>query len=418
MIGLIGISYKSADLIIRERFSFSKEEISELAQSCIQSGRMEGIVILSTCNRSEIYYSCSRENTQAAIDTILNELTVRKNYDATLAPHFYFKQNSEMVQHLFKVVSGIDSLIIGEDQIIGQVKEAYTYAENIKSTDKILRRLFLKAFEVGKKVRTETQISRGNASASSAAVNLAHQRFMNMKELHVMMIGAGQTGQLVLNSLRKSKFASLTIANRTFSKAEELAQIYGGTSITIDEINEHLPQCDMIFIATDAKEPIVKHEAVVKAVQRRGTGKKQSYFDLSVPRNIEDSIADIEGVELFTIDDLQNIVQNTTDSRMREVSAALKIIERAKKLFVEWEHEQELIPTIIKIKENFHKLNRQEMEEFYKNRSIEQSDLLEEYAQLLSDKFARTFIKNLKTISKDADSKTFVEMAEDFFELK
>lgn len=417
MIGLVGISYKSADLVIRERFSFSKEEIAEIAANLKKSTNLYGAVILSTCNRSEIYYSCPKEKYNDALEAIFNELKIKKNYTEAHRQFFYLKENSTMVEHLFKVVSGVDSLILGEDQIIGQVKEAFFYAEKIKSTDKILRRLFTKGIEVGKKVRSQTMISRGSASASSAAVNLAHQRFMKMKELHVMMIGAGQTGQLVLNSLRKSKFASLIIANRTYSKAEELAQIYGGKSITIEEIEDHLPYCDMIFIATDAQEPIVKVDAVKKAMSLRENNNKQSYFDLSVPRNIEDSITHIKGVELFTIDDLQSIVQSTNASRKKEISAAMELINHAKEHFLDWEHEQQLVPMILKIKKNFHQLNHEEMEEFMKIRSLKEHELLEEYSKHITEKFARTFIKNLKTVSKEAKDKSFIEMAEDFFDL-
>lgn len=418
MTGLIGISYKSADLVIRERFSFSKEEIAEIAESCLKSGYINGLVILSTCNRSEIYYNCPKEKTKQAADTILNELTEKKNYDSSLSSYFYFKENSEMVEHLFKVVSGIDSMILGEDQIIGQVKEAFSYAEEIKSTDKILRRLFTKAFEIGKRVRTKTQISRGSASASAAAVNLAHQRFVRMPELHVMMIGAGQTAQLVLNNLRKTQFASLTVANRTFSKAQEVAEIYGGKGIKIEEIEEHLPGCDMIFIATDAKEPIIKLETAKKVIEQRGSENSQSYFDLSVPRNIEDSIAEIEGIELFTIDDLQSIVSNTNNNRKQQIAVAMEIIRKATENFTNWEHEQELVPVILKIKKNFNELNQAEMEEFMKIRSLKENELLEEYSKHITEKFARVFIKNLKSVSREVEnSKDFMAMAKGFFEM-
>ena len=418
MTGLIGISYKSAELVIRERFSFSKDEIADIAENCLKSGYIKGMIILSTCNRSEIYYNCPKEKTKEAANTILNELAERKNYDSSLSSHFYFKENSEMVEHLFKVVSGIDSMILGEDQIIGQVKEAFSYAEEIKSTDKILRRLFTKAFEIGKRVRTKTDISRGSASASAAAVNLAHQRFVRMPELHVMMIGAGQTGQLVLNNLRKTKFASLTVANRTLSKAQEVAEIYGGKAIQIDEIEQHLHECDMVFIATDAKEPIVKLETVKRVIQQRGSENSQSYFDLSVPRNIEDSIAEIEGVELFTVDDLQSIVRHTNDSRKQQIASAMEIISKATENFTDWEHEQELVPVILKIKKNFNELNQSEMEEFMKIRSLKENELLEEYSKHITEKFARVFIKNLKSVSKEVEnSKDFVALAEGFFEM-
>lgn len=174
----------------------------------------------------------------------------------------------------------------------------------------------------------------------------------------------------------------------------------------------------MIFIATDAKEPIVKVESVKKAVQHRSVDQPQSYFDLSVPRNIEDSVAQIEGVELFTIDDLQSIVQSTTHNRKKEISAAMEIIDKATAHFTEWEHEQELVPTILKIKKNFHQLNHEEMEEFMKIRSLKENELLEEYSKHITEKFARVFIKNLKSISKEVNnSDDFIAMAEGFFEL-
>jgi len=418
MTGLIGISYKSADLEIRERFSFSEEEIDEISETCLKSGYVNGVVILSTCNRSEIYYSCPKEKTKQAADVILNELSVKKNYNSSLSSYFYFKENSEMVEHLFKVASGIDSMILGEDQIIGQVKEAFSHAEKNKSTDKILKRLFTKAFEIGKRVRTKTQINRGSASASAAAVNLAHQRFVRMPELHVMLIGAGQTGQLVLNNLRKAKFASLTVANRTYSKAEEVAKIYGGKAIKIEEIEKHLPECDLIFIATDAKEPIVKLETAKRAIQKRGNENTQSYFDLSVPRNIEDSVAQIEGIELFTIDDLQNIVQHTNHNRQKEIAAAMEIINKATVNFTNWEHDQELVPVILNIKKSFNKLNQAEMEEFMRIRSLKENDLLEEYSKHITEKFARVFIKNLKSVSREVENrKDFMAMAKEFFKI-
>lgn len=417
MTGLVGISYKSADLEIRECFSFTKEDISKMAISLSNSGKLQGLVVLSTCNRSEIYYHCPRNESREALELIMAELTLRKNYTPSLAPYFYFKENSEMVEHLFQVVSGIDSLIVGEDQVIGQVKDAFYYAEEIKSTDKILRRLFTKAFEVGKKVRTQTQISRGSASASSAAVNLCHHIFPDMSQLNLLMIGAGQTGQLVLKSLRKSTFGSLIIANRTFSKAEELAILHNGKSVKLEDINQYLPKSDIVFIATDSAEPIVKFESAKRALQQRTRPQKQLYFDLSVPRNVEDTVGKIKEIDLYTIDDLQHIVESTNQKRMKEISAAMNIIRKANDNFASWKQEQELIPTILKIKHNFHKLNQDEIKEFMKIRSIKEHKILEEYSNHITEKFARVFIKNLKAISKETDKKDFLEMAKEFFEL-
>ncbi len=417
MIGLIGISYKSADLEIRERFTFSKEEIDSFSKQLLSSDKIRGLVVLSTCNRTEIYYHTPQDTNKEALHLILGALTLLKNYYDKLEPYFYFKDGEQTVEHLFKVVSGIDSLIVGEDQIIGQVKEAYHYAESIQSTDKILNRLFTKALETGKKVRTRTEISRGSASASSAAVNLCHHRFSDLSNQNLLMIGAGQTGQLVLHSLRKSTFSSLRIANRTYAKAEELSQLHGGESIKLEEVDRYLANSDIIFIATDSPEPLVRLAAVKKALKNRTRPQKQLFFDLSVPRNIEEEIGNLEAIDLFTIDDLTKIVESTNQKRMKEISAAMDIIRRAGNHFMTWKHEQELVPTILKIKENFQQLNKTEMEEFMKIRSIKDNKLLNEYSNHITEKFARVFIKNLKTLSRDTGKKDFIAMAEEFFEL-
>ncbi len=417
MTGLVGISYKSADLEIRERFAFSKEEIATFTEQLLKTEKIQGVVVISTCNRTEIYYHASQNHNGDALEEIFHVLSAQKNYTKILKPYFYIKTNDQAVLHLFKVVSGIDSLIVGEDQIIGQVKEAFQFAKEIKSTDKILNRLFAKALETGKKVRTQTEISRGSASASSAAVNLCHQRFPDLSNQNVMLVGAGQTGQLVLNSLRKSTFKSLHIANRTYAKAEELSQLHGGKSIALNEVDNYLADSDIIFIATDSPEPLMKLEAVKKALKNRTRVQMQLFFDLSVPRNIEEKIGKLEGIELFTIDDLTKIVKSTNHKRLKEISAAMEIISRAKNLFVSWKNEQELVPTILKIKENFQLLNKTEMDEFKKIRSIKEDKLLAEYSNHITEKFARVFIKNLKELSKAADKKDFIAMAEEFFEL-
>ena len=417
MTALIGISYKTADLEIRERFAFSSAEIAAFSKRLLNSGKVKGIVILSTCNRTEIYYHAPKSQKEAALRGILAGLEELKGYSDSLKPNFYFRENEETVAHLFKVVSGIDSLIVGEDQIIGQVKDAFDYARKIQSTDKILNRLFSKALETGKKVRTQTEISRGSASASSAAVNLCHQRFPDLSNQNLLMIGAGQTGQLVLNSLRKSKFNALHIANRTLRKAEELARLHSGKSIRLEEVEHYLPQSDIIFVATDSPEPLLKLGALKESLKKRNQSQKQLIFDLSVPRNVEEEIGRLAGIELFTIDDLTKIVESTNQKRMEEISAAMQIIDRATALFLSWQHEQELVPTILKIKENFRQLNRAETEEFKKIRSIKEDKVLDEYSQHITEKFARVFIKNLKQLSKEAGKKDFISLAEEFFEL-
>ncbi len=231
------------------------------------------------------------------------------------------------------------------------------------------------------------------------------------------MIGAGQTGQLVLNSLRKSTFKSLHIANRTYAKAEELSQLHGGKSIRLEDVDQYLADSDIIFVATDSPEPLLKTVTVKEALQQRKQQQKQLLFDLSVPRNVEKEVGTLTDIELYTIDDLIRIVKSTNQKRLKEISAAMEIIHHTENNFMTWKHEQELVPTIIKIKKNFQQLNKTEMEEFMKIRSIKKDELLSEYSHHITEKFARVFIKNLKEISKKADRKDFISMAEEFFEL-
>ncbi len=417
MLGLAGISYKSADLEIRECFAFTKEDIQLFSKNILKHNSIYGVVILSTCNRTEIYYHFKKELKGQANKAILEELTLMKSYSPDYSSYFYFKENKDLVIHLFRVVSGIESLIVGEDQIIGQVKDAFYYAEELKTTDKILKRLFTKAFEVGKKVKTQTQISRGSASASSAAVNLCFQHYSDFSRLNFLMIGAGQTGQLVLNSLKKSKLGNLIVSNRTLSRAKELANHYQGNSIALNKINTVLPDADIIFVATDAPQPLLTKKMLEAAIEKRKRPYLPLLFDLSVPRNIEESVSRMNSVDLYTIDDLQQIVASTNKKRLKEIAAAMKIIEKAEHIFSAWHKEQDLIPAILKIKTSFQSLNKKEKEEFMRIRSIKEHELLEEYSNHITEKFARVFIKNLKNISKDADKKSFIEMAQEFFDM-
>ncbi|MDF1547308.1 MAG: glutamyl-tRNA reductase [Bacteroidales bacterium] len=417
MLGLIGISFKSAAISIREQYAFSSEEIEKFSRILQNNVNHKGVVVISTCNRTEIYFHSRKRHEKDAFDLILGALTTLKNYSDEHRPSFYFKSGKEVAEHLFKVTAGIDSLVIGEDQIIGQVKSAYTTAQEINSCDTILSRLFTKAFEAGKKVRSTTTINQGSASVSSAAVDLCLKNFPNLSKHTVFVIGAGQTGQLVLTSLGKRQIKSLYVANRTVEKAESLADKYNGIGIGLDEIEEYLPKSDVVIVATDSQNYLLNKAMMAKVKSLRKNADNQLFIDLSVPRNIDPAIASIEGVNLYAVDDLTQIVNSTTQKRTEAVDDAMKIIDEVSEDFMEWLVVRGLSPIFAKIKTNFQQIHQSEIEGFVKVNGITDHAKVEEYGRHISDKYARLFIRNLRSMAKNGESKDSIEAINELFEL-
>ena len=417
MIGLIGTSFKSADIGIREQYAFSPEDIIKFSEILKNNSDHKGLVILSTCNRTEIYFHCRKRNEDEAFELILGVLSTLKNYSSAHRPAFYFKSGKEVAEHLFKVTSGIDSLVIGEDQIIGQERNSFCIAEEIKSADTVLTRLFTKAFEAGKKVRSNTTINEGSASVSSAAVDLCLKQFPKLSEHTVLIIGAGQTGQLVLTSLGKRKIQSLYVANRTLKKAKALAERYNGQGIGLTEIEEYLPKCDIVIVATDSKDYLLDKEMMKRVSKLRNSESNQLLIDLSVPRNIDPEIKHLPGVGLFAVDDLTEIVNSTTQRRSEAVSDAVKVIDEVCEDFMDWLVVRGLSPIFAKIKTNFNQIHQSEIEGFVKVNGIKERDKIEEYGKHISDKYARLFIRNLRSMVKNGESKESIEAINELFEL-
>ena len=411
MIGLIGTSYKSAPVEIRGQFTFLKDEIEDFSNLLKKDNDFKSLVIISTCNRTEIYFYTQKTNDVDGFNTILNALAVQKGYSDDLQKYFYFKSGKEAIEHLFKVSAGIDSLIIGEDQIIGQVKNSFATAQELKLTDGIIERLFNKAFEAGKKVRSETKINKGSGSVSSAAVDLCNKYYPDLSEANIFIIGAGQTGQLVLTSLNKKNIGKLFIANRTLSKAEELAEQYSGTALPLNKIADYLPQSDIVIVATDAKSYLITKD-MLNAVEN----KKQLFIDLSVPQNIDEEIANLENKQLYAVDDLSEIVNETTRRRKNEIEKAEKIIEKIAEEYMEWLVMRGLSPVFSKIKENLRQVHEQEIQGFLKANNINNQEVLEHYGKHISDKYSRIFIKNLRKVFKNGQKKEYMEAITELFE--
>jgi len=416
MLGVIGISYKSSSIEIREQFSFTAPEIEQFTKLFQTDLGAQGVVIISTCNRTEIYFRAEKCCADRGFEQVLKWLAHFKNYRKELQQYFYFKEGEDAVEHLFKVVSGIDSMIIGEDQIIGQVKSAFKFSLDNNSAGSVLTRMFNKAFEAGKRVRTETKINEGCASVSSAAVDLCEKQFPDLKGKNILLVGTGQTGELALQNFSKRGCKSIYVTNRTFSKALHNAEKYNATAFEIEELDVYLYKCDVILVATASKTHLISKEMVRKSVDQRQT--KQLYIDLSVPRNINEDIEHIEKVSLYAVDDLQEIVEATSIKRKEAIADAMSIIDIIKLDFMDWLSSQDLTPVIIKIKDNFHQINNSELKGYLKTNSIRDSETISNYGRHISDKYARLFIRNLRTVSQNGKRKEFIELVNELFELQ
>lgn len=414
MIGVIGISYKTAPLEIRENFSFSKEEIVPFSELLQQETEITDIVLVSTCNRTEIYFSQDIHDSQMAFELIYEVIKKFKGINEHCWQYFYHRTNAGAVRHLFEVVSGLDSLIIGEDQIIGQVKDAYLTCTELALTDAVLMRLFQKSFEAGKRVRTETGIKLGITSVSSAAVEMCANLLGGISDKSVMMVGAGETGNLALQNIAKKGVRQIAVSNRTAEKAEKIAAKYNGIAIPFESFEKYLHGYDIIMIATSSATPVITAEMVRKTRHIR-PNHHQVFIDLSVPRNIEASVAEIENVELLSVDDLQEIVKQTTEKKKEAAEKAKLILDEVVGDFTEWLASRSLRPAIKIITNNFQAINQEELSTYRKVNTPEMQKIVDDYTQHLTQRYTRLLIKNLKSLTDNGKNIDSLKIINDLF---
>ena len=415
MVGLTGISYKTSTVDVREKFSLLKEEIIPFSELLQKETDISEIVVLSTCNRTEIYFSQDKYDFTLAAKLVYKTLKNFKGVKQKYWNSFYSYSGDEAIRHLFQVASGIDSMIIGEDQIFGQIKDAYMFCTEAALTDAVLMRLFQKSFEAGKRVRTETKIKMGTTSISSAAVQKCSRIFENLSDKRVLMVGAGETGTLVLQNFRKNGSPAIAVTNRTPEKAEKLAAQHKCTLLPLEQVESHLYLYDIIIVATGSPVPLVTHRMVEKNLSKR-TGNKQVYVDISVPRNIEENVENLEGVELYTIDHLQEVVDSSMEKRKDCIDSATKIIDDMVNDFSEWLASRSLRPAIKAITYNMLKVTKEELSG-YRTDSEESQLAVNEFSKHLAQKYTRLFIKNLKQMTSNGKKTDHLKMVNELFNI-
>jgi glutamyl-tRNA reductase len=416
VIGVIGLNYKTASIEIREKISFSEEQIILFIKTLKQFESVAGVVVLSTCNRVEIYYHIKNHSVQEANNIVLQYLLDYKNLDSAVKDHLYILNGFEAVRHLFQVAAGLNSMVLGEDQIIGQVKNAFLISEHEHCAGPVLTRLFNRSFNAGKQVRTDTKINEGCASVSSAAATLAKQHYPDIASRSVLLIGAGQTGRLSTMSLIEKGCKNLFITNRTHERAIEVAKEFKVTAVPFNSIKDYLVTCDIVMIATGSNIPLIDVEIMLEVMPKREF-RPIVIVDLSVPRNVAMEVGNVEFVTLFDVDDTQEVINDTIEKRRFEIAKAEEIVSALADDYMEWLASLSLSPTIRQIQENFRRINEIEIENYRKCQNGADRTPLREYGNHISDKFSRLIIENLKMLTDNGKNVEHLKMLNELFEL-
>lgn len=416
MIGLIGLNYKSAPVDVREIIAFTEDQIRQFTKNLKQLENVVGVVVLSTCNRTEIYFHIKIDTTQDGFDMVYNRLADYKNLNVSVKKHLYFFEGLKTVKHLFSVTGGLNSMALGEDQIIGQVKNAFLISEHGHCAGPVLTRLFNRAFSAGKRIRTETKINEGSASVSSAAATLAKQQYPDIASRSILLIGAGQTGRLSMLSLIEKGCKNLYITNRTFEKANEVAKEFKTTAVPFSDINKYLITCDIVMVATGSVTPLINKSMIAEVMPKRDF-RPLTIVDLSVPRNVEQDVANIKHITLFDVDDTEVVIKGTFKKRKGEIIKAEEIISTIANNYMEWLTSLNLSPTIRQIQENFRKIHDMEFENYRKLKNGVDRKPIQDYGTHIADKFSHLIIESLKNITHNGKKVEHLKMFNELFEL-
>ena len=356
---VIGLNHKTAPVELRERLSIGEAQLADALSGLKSHDPISECLVLSTCNRIEIYaYITTREDDDLIVDFLAK--FCKTNQDG-FRPHLYSYAGHKAVEHLFRVASGIDSMVLGEDQILGQVKSAYGASSKAGATGSVLNTLFQQAITIGKKARTDTNIGRGAFSVGSVAVQLARSIFDEPKGRTILIIGAGKMGKLTITHLTAWGASTVLVANRTHKKAVDLAAQCCGQAIKFDDLPSALQTADIVITSTGAKEPIITREMVSSAMRVR-RGRPAFFIDIAVPRDIEPSVGDIDNVFVYNIDDLQAAVDTDTAGRQFEVAKVEAIVKQGVEEFMGWFRTLDAVPVITALRDKFEDIRQGEIE--------------------------------------------------------
>jgi glutamyl-tRNA reductase len=414
---LVGLNHKTAPVEVRENLYFEISSLEVGLDGLRQKAAIKECAIISTCNRVEVYAVTENEDGIKDIIDFLSE------FHGVPTPHFarylYVLKRNAATRHMLRVTASLDSMVMGEPQILGQVKNAYRLAFGMKTTGPILNRLFNHAFFVAKKVRTETGIGRYATSVSHAAVELTKRIFDDLSGRRVMLIGAGGMGKHALTHLVAAGVRDLIIANRTIGRAQEIAENTGGRAIRIEEAYNHLKEADIVITATSSDDFIIKPRNVLDALKLR-RNEPMFMIDIAVPRGIDPRVGELENVYLYDIDDLQSVVVETSKVRHDHLEKAEEIVLQGDARFHRWLEGLKAVPTIISIRRRFDEIKSIEVEKALKklgNISERDKEIIEGMASGIIGKILHRPVNSLKTEASKLTGDIYVDTIRELFNL-
>ena len=415
---VLGLNHKTAPIEIRERLAFPEDRIETALHQVKSLTSLKENMILSTCNRVEIY-AAAREIENAILD--LKHFLSR--YHALSLKEFekslYSFVGEEAVRHIFRVASSLDSMVVGEPQILGQIKEAYNIAVESKTSGLILHRLLHRAFHVAKRVRTETKIGDRAVSVSFVAVELAKKIFETLEKRTVLLIGAGEMCELAARYLVSGGVEKVLVTNRTYERAAALAQEFKGEAIPFDEIGQGLKKADIVISATDSPQYLIHHDQVTKVIKDR-KNRPIFFIDIADPRDIEPKVGDIENVYLYNIDDLQKVADENIKDREKEAQKAESIVQDEVVKFVNWYHSLEVTPTIVALRKRFEEIRNKELEKtlsLHPNFSDKEKQSLGALTSAIINKILHDPLTLLKQTDEEATADLYLDALRNLFRL-
>jgi glutamyl-tRNA reductase len=412
----VGLSHRTAPVELRERVDFSRLGAAEALTALGHRGISREMVVLSTCNRAEIYAVAGADGPDAIGRFFAEYHGVPL---ASLADHLYVRRGAEAARHLFRVAAGLDSLVVGEPQILGQVKAAYGTASDQGCTGAVTNRLFHSAFTAGKRVRRETGLSEGAVSVSYAAIALARKIFGDLADLNVIVLGAGGMAKLTAVHLKAQGVRQMTIAIRTMSAAEGLARELAGRAVPWTDLSLALGAADIVITATGASDPVLTRSGVHEVMRPRQQ-RPLFIIDIAVPRDVDPAVGDLEQVFLYNIDDLQGIVKENLARRSGELERAEGIVDEEVDRFAAWMQAREVVPTVVALRERFEAIRRSELARLEPKITAlppEARDRLDEITQLLVQKLLLAPTEQLKSTRDPHTIAAYAEALSQLFRL-
>jgi glutamyl-tRNA reductase len=415
---LVGVSHRTAPIELRERLDFSTRGVDRALAVLTGAGSHSEATIVSTCNRVEIYVGSDQPDVaRTTVERFLADF--HDLAPEQLAPHLYVKAGQDAVTHLFRVAAGLDSLVMGEPQVLGQVKDAFTIASQMRCTGPLLNKLFHAAFVAGKRVRSETALSEGAVSVSYAAVALAKKIFGSLKDRSVLVLGAGEMGKLTAIHMKSHGIARLLITSRTAAHAAALAGTLGGTAIPWESMSSAVAEADILITATGASAPIISRPQIAQIMKAR---RQRPLFiiDIAVPRDVEADAGELEQVFLYNIDDLQAVVHENMARRGSEASEAEKIVGQEVARFTSWLNSRGAVPTIVALRQRFESIRQSELRRLEPKLASLPPDArarVEEITRLILEKLLINPTEQLKSTSDSSTVAAYTDALNRLFSL-